>query len=395
MRILIINTDYPAFLRQHYGRHPALAEASFATQMAARNTSFFGVFDAYSRGFQANGHEAWEVHANNGLLQRRYMTERGRTPDPAAPPPSRLQNLLRRVLRRYTPLPIDWPEVLRSPFDIAPWSLRSILIAQVKDYRPDIILNQSVSEVRSDLLLELKPYTRLIVGQIASPMPEPEEEDYRAYDLMISSLPNFVEHYRQLGIPAELNRLGFDRSVLDAVGNPERDTEVSFVGSLSPAHPDRARLVEWLAGHTRLDIWGNGIGQFPAESPINRHYHGEVWGLDMFTALARSKITINSHIGIAGNYANNMRLYEATGMGCLLLTDRKANIAEMFEPGREIVCYDSPEECLDLVHYYTAHDDQRQRIAAAGQVRTLADHSYVGRTRQLATLFETMLASKR
>jgi spore maturation protein CgeB len=164
---------------------------------------------------------------------------------------------------------------------------------------------------------------------------------------------------------------------------------VSFVGSLSPAHPERARLVEWLAGETQLHIWGNGIEKFPADSAINRHYHGEVWGHDMFTALARSKITINNHIGIAENYANNMRLYEATGMGCLLLTDRKSNIADMFEPAREIVCYDNPEECLELIRYYSEHTTEREQIAAAGQHRTLTEHSYVNRTVELLKLFQS------
>jgi spore maturation protein CgeB len=395
LRILIINTDYPAFLKQHYGIHSGLAGASFDYQMKLRNASFFGVFDAYSRGFAANGHEAWEVHANNGLLQRQYMIERNRRPPREFKLPPRIEFLTRRIGKNFLRLPINGPEVLRSPFDISPWRLADILLAQVRDYRPDVILNHSVSEVRSDILLQMKPYTKLIVGQIASPRPEPEEEDYRAYDLMISSLPNFVDHYRALGIPAELNRLGFDRRVLDNVKVAARDTDVSFVGSLSPAHPVRARLVEWLAGQTKLDIWGNGLDQFPADSAINRHYHGEVWGSDMFAALARSKITVNNHIGIAENYANNMRLYEATGMGCLLLNDRKSNIAEMFEPSREIVCYDSPEECLDLIRYYIKNSAEREKIAAAGQQRTLSEHTYVNRTAELAALFRKHIGVRR
>jgi spore maturation protein CgeB len=390
LRVLIINTDYPAFLKQHYNRHPALAEGSFDVQMAARNASFFGVFDAYSKGFKANGHDAWEVHANNGLLQRRYMTERGRQPDPAKTAPGRLETVARGVIRRLLPLKAGTADVLRSPFDISPWHLPDILLAQVRDYQPDVILNQSVSEIRSDLLLQMKPYTKLIVGQIASPMPE--YEDYRAYDLMISSLPNFVAYYRKLGISAELNRLAFDRRVLSVVGTPARDTDVSFIGSLSPAHPERARLVEWLAGQTDLDIWGNGIDKFPAVSAINRRYHGEVWGLDMFMALARSKITVNNHIGIAEDHANNMRLYEATGSGCLLLTDYKSDIAEMFEPGREIVCYESAEECLELIRYYSKNETERVRIAAAGQQRTLTYHSYVSRTAELLDLFQSHVA---
>ena len=393
MRILIVNTDYPAFLKQHYKTHSGLAEASFDYQMKVRNASLFGVFDAYSRGFAANGHDAWEVHANNGLLQRQYMLEKKRRPPRQFKLPARIEFLTRRIGKGLLRLPINAPDVLRSPFDISPWRLADILLAQVRDYRPDVILNQSVSEVGSHILEQMRPHVKLIVGQIASPLPD--DEDYRAYDLMISSLPNFVEHYRKLGIPAELNRLGFDRRVLGTVKVSAQDTDVSFVGSLSPAHPVRARLVEWLAGQTRLDIWGNGLDQFPSDSAINRHYHGEVWGTDMFTALARSKITVNNHIGIAENYANNMRLYEATGMGCLLLNDRKSNITDMFEPGREIVCYDSPEECLDLIRYYSKNATERERIAAAGQQRTLSEHTYVNRTAELAALFRTHIEQRR
>lgn len=389
MRILVINTDYPAFLKQHYGANPALETSSFSSQMAARNASFFGVFDAYSKGFEDSGHEAWEVHANNGLLQRQYMIEQGRHP-PVVPKERRqgpIEWRVRRVLRRIFIRKLD---PLRSPFEISPWVLADMLQSQVEDYRPDVILNHAVSEVGSKLLLRMKPYTKLIVGQIASP--RPKNETYEAYDLMISSLPNFVEYYRKLGISAQLSRLGFDQRVLAAVGTRTRDVDVSFVGSLSPAHPKRARLIEWLAGKTRLDVWGNGINQFPTNSPINRHYHGEVWGIDMFAALARSKITINNHIGIAENYANNMRLYEATGMGCLMLTDRKSNITDMFEPGREIVCYDSPEECLELIRYYLDNETERARIAAAGQQRTLREHSYTRRTAELLDLFQFHLS---
>ena len=40
----------------------------------------------------------------------------------------------------------------------------------------------------------------------------------------------------------------------------------------------------------------------------------------MYKILGRSKISFNRHINTAENNANNMRLYEATGMGSLLLT---------------------------------------------------------------------------
>jgi spore maturation protein CgeB len=386
VRIFIINTDYPAFLLQFYKARPGLDEASFAGQNGARNASLFGVFDAYSRAFEACGHKAWEVHANNGLMQRRWAEENGMRPPRSWRLPSQVQPLVRRVARRMLSFSRSRSQSLHLPFDIAPFRPVDILAAQVESCQPDVILNQSVSEVGSDILLPMRRPGRLVVGQIASPLPD--DEDYTAYDLMISSLPNLVAHFARLGLPARLNRLAFDRRALDAVGAQSRDVDASFVGSLSPAHPVRVRLIEFLAGRTQLDIWGNGLDQFRRDSPIHKRYHGEAWGIDMFRALARSKITINTHIGIAENYANNMRLFEATGMGAMLLTDRKSNIEDMFEPGKEVLCYNSAEECLELIGYYRRNETERARIAAAGQRRTLAEHSYLNRARELIEIFK-------
>ena len=42
MRILVLNADYPRFLSWLYRRQPGLENASYETQMAARNASLFG-----------------------------------------------------------------------------------------------------------------------------------------------------------------------------------------------------------------------------------------------------------------------------------------------------------------------------------------------------------------
>src|SRR2546430_15233571 len=77
MRILILNADYPAFLRTLYHNMPELAEASYSRQMAARNESLFGVADFYSRNLRAHGHAAEEIHVNNEWLQSAWGREHG------------------------------------------------------------------------------------------------------------------------------------------------------------------------------------------------------------------------------------------------------------------------------------------------------------------------------
>jgi hypothetical protein len=191
-----------------------------------------------------------------------------------------------------------------------------------------------------------------------------------------------------------LNRLGFDPSVLQSVGTLEREIPVSFVGSLTPHHASRLRLIEELACKTDLAMWGRA-GGVDSKSPIWPRYRGEAWGRDMYEILARSKLTINQHIDIAEGFANNMRLYEATGMGALLITDWKSNIAEIFEPGKEVICYHDAEECIELIRYFLANEPEREKIAKAGQDRVLKDHNYKNRVIELNALFEDRLRAKK
>jgi SAM-dependent methyltransferase len=100
---------------------------------------------------------------------------------------------------------------------------------------------------------------------------------------------------------------------------------------------------------------------------------------------------VNRHIDVAENHANNMRLFEATGCGALLITDYKDNLAELFDIGREVVAYRSPEECVELVAYYLQHPEQAATIARAGQARTLRDHSYAANLAETSAILRNHL----
>jgi spore maturation protein CgeB len=86
-----------------------------------------------------------------------------------------------------------------------------------------------------------------------------------------------------------------------------------------------------------------------------------------------------------------MRLYEATGVGTLLITDWKENLHELFEPGKEVIAYRTPEECGELIQYYLEHEVEREAIARAGQERTLREHTYYQRMQELVDIITPLL----
>lgn len=393
MRILVLNTDYPKFLRALYREHHGLEDAGYAAQMAVRNDSLFGVADYYSRNFAKLGHDAAEVHVNNPWMQQAWAREHGlantassfdRRARETADQLSFRQSLkaaLRPVLgpiwRRLQP-------AARMP----QWEAR-MLAAQIADFRPDVILNQEMTYIDNETLKEIKPGAALLIGQIAATLPK--DANFDAYDLVISSLPNLVEWFRGHGVKAEVNRLAFEPSILEKLGPaPVRDVDVSFVGSLSQVHSGRIRLLEHIARHVPLKVWGNGIETLPADSPLHACYQGEAWGRDMYNVLRRSRITLNNHLDLAGDWANNMRLYEATGMAAMLLTDTKRNLAEIFVPEVEVATYKDADDCVAQIRRYLADEPERAAIAHAGQQKAIRVQNYAGRTAEIAALAQSL-----
>lgn len=394
LRFLILNTLYPEFLQWVYARDSGLQDQPYDEQMRAGADSLFGVADFYSSNLRKLGHEASDINANNEWAQKAWAREHGIGVEKPRPVQQRrrvalhqaLQLAGRTPLRHLKPL---LPPVLPRLLSQQAW-FYDILAAQIQHYKPDVLLNQAMGAIGSDFLLQMKPQVRLLVGQIASQIPQ--GKDFSCYDLVVSSLPNIVDYFRKLGIPSELHRLGFGPEVLDKLGADNKDEiPVSFVGSVSPVHQTRVRLLEYLCSNLEVKVWGTGFDGLSPRSPILACYLGSAWGVEMYEILHSSKITVDNHERISGPYANNMRLYEATGVGTLLITDWKVNLHEMFEPGKEVITYRSPEECTELIRYYLEHDDERKAIALAGQSRVLREHTYYHRMQELMDIVHKYL----
>lgn len=374
MRIALLDTYYPRFLAAHYAAYPTLACGAYSEQRQNLLGQVFGTSDFYSRHLQAMGHEAQDLIVNCTPLQRTWAQEQ---------------------CVRYSPLALKLPQrLLRLPV-FGPWlsalpGLVEIAVEQIKVTRPDVLYCQDLWFLTPQKLAELRPYAKLIVGQIASPMPL--EAYLKGYDLILTSFPHFVPRLRAMGVASEYFRIGFDTRVLGMLGTVEKDIEASFVGGISRHHGKTLPMLEYLARSTPIKFFGYGADSLSRSSPIVARHHGEVWGLDMYRALARSRVTLNRHINVAENNANNMRLYEATGVGALLITDRKDNLGELFEVGKEVVAYSSQEEAAELIRYYIAHPDEAREIARAGQCRTLREHTYQRRMEELVPVLERYLA---
>lgn len=348
-RILFINTFYSGFIKNHYQRAPGLENQPYWQQKRSLQEQCFGDSDFYSSGMIAAGWDADDLIVNCPELQSAWLQEQ------ACPARDAL----------------------------------STAIEQVRQFEPDVVYLQDLSLASSDFICSLKRHCRMVAGQIASPVPP--QADLSGIDVLFSSFPHFVERFRQQGKTAWYQPLAFEPRLLQRLPVMERQYPVTFVGGVSPHHGKGLDNLQKIAEIVPLDCWGYGADLLPPDSPLRRCHHGQVWGLDMFAILRQSAITVNRHIDVAEDYANNMRLFEATGCGALLITDYRSNLNELFEIGREVVAYRSPEEAAALIKYYQANPAEAAAIAKAGQERTLRDHTYKRRMEQTAEILQRHL----
>jgi hypothetical protein len=261
--------------------------------------------------------------------------------------------------------------------------LYDILRAQITSYRPDVLLTHWIG-LDSSFLREMKSYVRLIVGSHASPLHG--RYDFSVYTLMLSAVDNFVNYFRSQGLRSELLRFGFEPAILTGFNGLTRTIPVSFIGNVFPEHRSRRRWLEHVCESVPVQVWAPSLAALQPGSAVVQAHRGVAWGAQMFRLLRASGISLNHHIDVAEEYAGNVRLFEATGCGSMLLTDWKTNLHEMFEPGKEVVAYRTPEECVELIDHYLNHDDEREAIARAGQERTIRDHTFYHRMQELSGL---------
>lgn len=375
MKIVFVQTNYDGFLEKFYKRNPDWEKMTYSRIKDRWRNEWFGSADFYVKNITPYGWNATELIINDWNMQSAWAKE-NKVP-----------------VRRFEPSFFKYiPPTIKNYLGLQEW-IKQIFFAQIKKIKPDIIYNHDLSILSVEDIKKLKKTVKLVVGQIAYPLPL-NREPLKYYDLIISSFPHYVEMFREMGIKSDYLRWCIESSIPKTICKKKRVYDVVYIGGLTPHHSKGNSYLAKLVKEVKVDIWGYGENTLPLSSPIRKNFHGQAWGKDMYEIFAQSKIVINRHIDVSGPYANNMRMFEATGMGALLITDEKKNMDEFFKVGREVVTYKNPKDLVSKVKYYLKHDKEREAIAAAGRKRTLKDHTYIRRMKDLKDILCKHLAKE-
>jgi spore maturation protein CgeB len=371
-KILLVQSNYPGFLKYFYGNNPNWKDLSYRQLKKRWDKEQFGQANFYSKHLNCLGWKAEEIIINDFRMQSKWAKENNVK---LTQKPSFLTNKV--------------PDSIKNFLGLQGWS-KNIFWEQIRKIKPDVVYMHDLSILNEKDLNQLKKVTRLVVGQIACPLPI-NKKPLKKYDLIVSSFPHYVNMFKKMGIQSEYLRWCFEKSIAKEVKPKNKIYDVVFVGGFSLHHRKGNKIFESLARKTKVDFWGYGVETLPLKSLIRANYHGEAWGREMYEIFSKAKIVVNRHIGVAEGIANNMRMFEVTGMGSLLLTDDKPNMDEFFETEKEVVTYKNEKDLARKIKFYLKHEDKREKIAKAGQKKTLSKHTYKTRMKSLSKILNKYL----
>lgn len=206
---------------------------------------------------------------------------------------------------------------------------------------------------------------------------------------------NFSRHYAphlrfvsttDIAAPPKYRKIGYENVFLtqwacnhfDYKRLPDfaRRTDVSFVGQ---PHGNRRSWIKYLNRcGIEVEAYGNGWknGRISQEEMI-RLFNGSRINLNL------SNSSFNIHTIFGGKEQIKGRNFEIPGCGGFLMTNHVAHLERYYEIGKEIVCFSGKRDLADKISFYLTHDYERESIALAGYERTIREHTYEKRFRQL------------
>ena len=195
-----------------------------------------------------------------------------------------------------------------------------------------------------------------------------------------------VRSLGERGISALHVPLAFDPAI--PVPHRPRVGEITFVGA---RYPKRERhLRQLVASGVPVRAYGRDWSDHPIDRVRTWRLAsvGVPSGRDLpleesYAIMEAGLATLNIH-GDQDGFA--MRTFEACGVGAVQLIDR-ADVAEFYAPGEEILVFETEDELVDLCRRVMKDRSYMTQLREAARSRTLAQHTFLIRARQLERLW--------
>jgi len=197
------------------------------------------------------------------------------------------------------------------------------------------------------------------------------------FDYCITTNPLMKPKYRKLGIPTNriiVSQWGANQEIFKP-RKLERIHDTSFVGAYSR---ERHAWINKIGNHypaTKVFGFGWIVGE-----------NSDLSQLDYAKVFNETKINLNYGFTY-GTGKKQLQIkgrdFEVPMSGGFLLTSYNEALKPYFKFGKEIETYKDIPELVKKVKYYLKHDKEREAIALAGYKRSIKEHKFSNRFKQI------------
>jgi spore maturation protein CgeB len=204
------------------------------------------------------------------------------------------------------------------------------------------------------------------------------------WDYIFIKDPNAVKKYKRVGLNAELLHEAMNPDWHKPISK-QSNNKVVVAGSF---YDYRNYLVKILLDNNiEVDLYGRRLASWVDERIKKIHSGKYITREQKSKAFGEGLACLNSTNMREGN-SMNCRAFEIAGAGGLQIMEDRDIIPECFEPGKEILVFDSVEELLEHVNFAKNYTKEANLIREAGYKRALSEHTYEIRLKYILSKFK-------
>ena len=161
-------------------------------------------------------------------------------------------------------------------------------------------------------------------------------------------------------------------------------SDIAFVGTWDRG---RENFLESLAD-LNIGIWGPYWNRVSRRSGLAKCIRGGLVDVTIMEKIYRSSKVVLNLMRPQNHLSHNMKTFEIPAMGGFMLAPRTIEHMKIFDEGKEVAFYDTPEEMREKAIYYTENDKERATMTRLAHQKVISNHSYTNRMRQLIGYLE-------
>jgi hypothetical protein len=193
----------------------------------------------------------------------------------------------------------------------------------------------------------------------------------KKFDLNITNCLPATDWYRSQGLPVIYSPQGVHRP--QGMKMPDSAAFKHKLGFLGSIKPEREIVIEQLRhAHVPIELFGAGWPNSRWVDDPNSIFRATQLNLGIGLASPSDKLTT-----VKG------RDFECPGVGACYVTTFNWELPQHYEIGKEILCYRSIEELIEIYSYYQSRPEACLQIAQAAWRRCSAEHTWELRFRRI------------